>query len=123
MKQLTMINVQGDLQNAWEVFEDEEGQKTFGFIFGDENAEKVEEFIGNKNKWSVLLLRPDYIADSFGQDTILLHVEERCAKTALATAKRMVAETDQLEYLESADDYYPLIVTTGHIADYYRTER
>lgn len=74
------------------------------------------------NKYTVLLLRPEYMADNFGQDTYLAHVEALDVLSAqeLAQWEANLADTppntgdhDPGE----AADYHVLAVFKGHLDD------
>lgn len=77
------------------------------------------------NHYTVLLLRPDYIADEFGKDTYLAHVTADGAKEAMEAAQleAWVAdrEGDELEEpndtAEGPEDYHVLFATMGHQRD------
>ncbi len=43
MKSFTNIIVDGEEQQAWEVYSDDTKEQTVGFIFSDDDAVKVEE--------------------------------------------------------------------------------
>lgn len=45
MKTLTTITVDGDEQQAWEVYSDETKERTIGFIFCDKIAEALENLL------------------------------------------------------------------------------
>lgn len=45
MKSLTTISVQGDEQQALEVYTDDTREQTFGFIFDEGDAGKVEQML------------------------------------------------------------------------------
>ena len=45
MRSLTTIIVQGEEQSAWEVYEDDSAGKTFGFIFEEDSAVRVEHML------------------------------------------------------------------------------
>ncbi|MEI8120449.1 MAG: hypothetical protein WCI20_00240 [bacterium] len=62
-------------------------------------------------KYTVLLLRPDYVADGFGTDTYLAQVEADSVSAAVLAAQAEVAKIDDLD-LESID-YHPLITLEG----------
>ena len=65
------------------------------------------------NKYTVILLRPDYIADTFGHDTYIAHVTASDADNAVLSAQLDVFSADG----ERADDhrnYHPLAVFRGH---------
>jgi len=63
-------------------------------------------------RYTVLLLRPDYVADGFGEDTYLAHVQARTPRAAVKLAQQEVVRLDDLEDVKAAD-YYPLITTKG----------
>jgi len=67
-------------------------------------------------KYSVLLLRPDYVADDYGQDTYMAHVWGTSVDQAIERAQKEAAEADKDED-DCWVDYYPLLVTRGHIDD------
>jgi len=73
----------------------------------------------SKRKFSVLLLRPDYVADNFGQDTHLCHVYARSVARAMEIAQREVATLDCPDEGEHYDDedYHVLLIVPGHIHD------
>lgn len=62
-------------------------------------------------KYTVLLLRPDYVADGFGTDTYLAQVEVDSADAAVLTAQAEVAKLDDLDL--KSTDYHPLITLEG----------
>lgn len=69
-------------------------------------------------KYTVLLLRPDYVASNFGQDTYLAWVEADDVATAQTLAQREAYRSDvPLGDDESANhsDYYVLFVAEGHV--------
>jgi len=63
-------------------------------------------------KFTVLLLRPDYMADGFGEDTYLAHVRAQNPETAIEQAQQEVAKLDDIDDAKAAD-YYPLITIKG----------
>ena len=63
-------------------------------------------------RFTVLLLRPDYVADGFGEDTYLAHVRARTPRAAIKLAQQEVKALDALDYVQ-ATDYHPLITTKG----------
>ena len=65
-------------------------------------------------KYTVLLLRPDYASDTFGQDTYLSHVNATTATGAIGLAQREACVQDDNE---TPTDYYPLAVFAGHLDD------
>jgi hypothetical protein len=62
-------------------------------------------------KYTVLLLRPDYVADDFGTDTYLAQVEADSVSAAVLAAQAEVAEIDDLDL--KSTDYHPLITIEG----------
>lgn len=65
-------------------------------------------------KYSVLLLRPDYIAEPYGQDTYFTHVEATNAEVACNLAQQEAAEADSGD---AAEDYAVLLCIAGHHDD------
>lgn len=80
--------------------------------------------------FTVLLLRPDYRADVFGQDTYCTFItidEDDPHKAILAAqleasvqdgakgADELQDEHEEHEELEDPDDYFPLFVCRGHV--------
>ncbi len=65
-------------------------------------------------RYTILLLRPDYLADAFGQDTYLTHVSEPSVEAAQHAARVEVSEADSNEDFE---DYHVLAVFEGHLED------
>lgn len=74
-------------------------------------------------KYTVLLLRPDYIASDYGQDTYLAWVEADDVAEAQVLAQREAYQSDvppdDDDYDESANrpDYHVLLVVEGHLKD------
>ena len=66
------------------------------------------------NKYSVLLLYPDYIAEDYGQVTYLAHVEAEDHRIAIIQAQReaSLAQGDNEE--DVGEDFYPLLCIEGH---------
>ena len=62
--------------------------------------------------FTVLLLRPDYMTDNFGQDTYLAYVFAPNANTAIDRAREELRAPDQ-----DPLDYHCLFCTTGHHVD------
>ena len=62
-------------------------------------------------KYTLLLLRPDYMADDFGTDTYLAQVKADSVEAAVLAAQAEVAKLDDLAL--SPTDYHPLITTEG----------
>lgn len=65
--------------------------------------------------FTVLLLRPDYVADTFGQDTYLAHVKAPTVALAQKAAQKEAADADTID--EGApcapENYYVLLVLRG----------
>jgi|GEM_PF-1813505 len=73
------------------------------------------------NKYTVVLLRPDYIANSangagHGIDTYIVEVEAESINNALLVAQKEVFSSDKKEKLEpnSPDDYALCVMFEGH---------
>lgn len=68
-------------------------------------------------KYTVLLQRPDYVADQYGADTYMAWVRAVSVEKAIKVAQKEAVEFDDRE--DSADpiDYYPLAVFEGHLYD------
>lgn len=70
------------------------------------------------SNYTVLLLRPDYIADVFGHDTYLAHVVANGVELAMAAGQEEAAFADVEEGCEvTPDDYHVLFTTIGHHED------
>lgn len=69
------------------------------------------------SKFTVVLLRPDYMSDNYGQDIYVAHVEAECATTAYDAAREEVFEADNYDGLEpqSVDDYALCVMFSGHV--------
>ena len=63
--------------------------------------------------WTVLILRPDYIASDYGQDTYLAHVTAPTVDEAQALAQREAAAADSSPH--DGSDYYVLFACRGHL--------
>lgn len=68
------------------------------------------------NKYTVILLYPDYLADNYGQDIYTDHVEAGSPAEAQAVTQRQLArqhaESDEEDTYP--EDFYPLAVFEGH---------
>ncbi len=77
--------------------------------------------IREKRKFTILVLKPDYIADAFGHDTHLAHVEAFNLKLAQDMARVQACHADCQDESEREDanpeDYHILAVFEGHHAD------
>lgn len=73
------------------------------------------------NHFTVLLLRPDYIADEFGKDTYLAHVVATGVEDATRSAQleAITADLDDSMPPEDVvpDDYHVLFACRGHQED------
>lgn len=68
--------------------------------------------------YTVLLLRPDYIAEPYGQDTYLAHVFADWPDDAVEAAQIEVWGLDHGDHgPEPWTDYHPLLVLDGHHYD------
>ena len=80
-------------------------------------AERVLTKLGRRQPqpYTVLVLRPDYMATNYGQDTFLAHVEATGPAQAQRIARREAAAADRSEV--SSEDYYILLLIEGHHDD------
>ena len=72
------------------------------------------------NNYTVLLLRPDYIAAQFGEDTYLAHVIANGPEAAMETGQdeaRDADKEDDDQPLGDPTDYAVLFVCLGHQQD------
>ena len=69
-----------------------------------------------KLEWTILLLRPDYTTDNYGQDTYLTHITAPTSGKALALARKEACGIDN-NGPECREDYFCLFCTTGTHAD------
>lgn len=69
-------------------------------------------------------MRPDYVADPFGQDTYTAHVQAVDGKQAVITAQQAAYTEDTTINVDGAsyrtdfgnpEDYYPVFVHAGHL--------
>lgn len=70
-------------------------------------------------KYSVLLLRPDYVAGEFGHDTYYAFITASTITAAVTCAQQHACLADD-EPMESTHDYYVLLVLEGHHKDLSR---
>lgn len=79
----------------------------------------------SSNKFTVVLMRPDYMTSDFGQDCYVAHVEAVSEYAAVDAGQHEAAEADHKEgeeglrdiwegALPNHEDYYPLLVFEGH---------
>ncbi len=66
-------------------------------------------------EFSVLLLYPDYLADTFGQETYFTHVASESVEAGVRAAQEEAAECQQCEC--DPVDFFPLLVVQGWHAD------
>jgi len=80
-------------------------------------AERVLTKLGRRQPqpYTVLVLRPDYMATNYGQDTFLAHVEAAGPAQAQRMARQQAADADHSE--GASEDYYVLLVLEGHQYD------
>ena len=65
-----------------------------------------------KLEWTILLLRPDYTTDNYGQDTYMTHITATTAVRALELARKEACEADK-NGPECREDYYCLSCVPG----------
>jgi len=65
------------------------------------------------HKFTVLLLYPEYLADTFGQDTYLAWVEAPDLPLAIKAARAQVGRANRAKH----KDFYVLFLCAGHIRD------
>lgn len=73
----------------------------------------AEERPAYRRPFSVLLLYPDYIAETFGTDNYYDHVEARTPQAAVIKAQKRAAKTNGFD-TKTACDMVPLLVLSGH---------
>ena len=69
----------------------------------------------NQRRYTVLLLRPDYVAANYGADTFLAHTRALNAEVAVEQAARAAAARDGQQ--DRSGDYHPLITLEGWHSD------
>lgn len=71
--------------------------------------------------YTVLLLRPDYVADNYGQDTYQAHVTAANVEEAITKGQEQAVEADLapgcIPVEVNPEDYFVLSVHTGHLQD------
>lgn len=68
-----------------------------------------------KKPYTVLLLRPDYVAQEFGKDTFCAYIYAKDAQDAVDKARKEACLVD-LE--DEPEDYYCLFCTPGHVINF-----
>jgi hypothetical protein len=73
----------------------------------------------SQRKYTVLLLYPDYLSDSYGQETFLSHVRAKNVRDAIAQAQSEVMRVNDWDsnVVEDKSHFYPLSVFEGHLKD------
>ena len=67
-----------------------------------------------ESAWTVLLLRPDYVAEDFGHDTLTLHVK---AVTEACAAEAAWKRAGGLDGTGEPADYYCLFCARGTVCN------
>lgn len=74
-----------------------------------------------RTPFTVLILRPDYVASDFGHDTYLAHVDAVSPERAEEEARMEAWVADQSpqdeEGVGEPEDYHVLCVFPGHLSD------
>ena len=68
--------------------------------------------------FTVVLMRPDYVASTFGQDVYTAHVEAAHGKHAVIVAQNEALAADirdNWNIFGEPEDYYPVFVHAGHL--------
>lgn len=84
---------------------------------------KQGEGIRLARTYTVLLLRPDYSTDNYGQDTYMTHIDALNVEAAIRLARVEALQADTppedrkgLSY-NNLEDYFVLLVAEGHVID------
>lgn len=80
-----------------------------------EHVQALQEQYGRTKPYTVLVLRPDYMATNYGQDTFLAHVEAAGPAQAQRIARQQAADADHSG--STSEDYYVLLLIEGHHDD------
>ncbi|PTT35469.1 hypothetical protein DBR23_23480 [Acidovorax sp. HMWF018] len=75
------------------------------------HVRSLQQECGRVRPYTVLVLRPDYAATNYGQDTFLSHVNATSPLQAQQIARREAAEADRSE--QPSEDYYILLTLEG----------
>lgn len=71
-----------------------------------------------KTQWTVVLLRPDYIAEEYGEDTYVAHVEADGNEwgTVIKAAQAQAYKVDKKDKvnIERKTDYKAIAIFAGH---------
>lgn len=73
-------------------------------------------------KYTIVLLRPDYIADPYGQDILVFHTEGETRSKAVwdAQCEALKYDTAQGNQPDHADDYAVVIAFEGDCQEAFR---
>ena len=66
--------------------------------------------------WTVLLLKPDYVAEQYGEDTFMTLVQATTPGKALTRARKQAEAADDVA--DSGDDYTCLFCAEGCVRNY-----
>jgi hypothetical protein len=66
-----------------------------------------------KKKFTVVLLRPDYIADEFGKDIFSDYVMAYGPEDAIKQARKTASVVDEISE-DAAEEYHALVVYEGY---------
>lgn len=79
------------------------------------HARFLQQEHGRVRPYTVLVLRPDYMAANYGQNTFLAHVRADDPALAQRLARQEAAAADRSEAF--SEDYYILLTLEGHHYD------
>jgi len=65
-------------------------------------------------QYTVIMVVPDYLAESYGTDIIDIHVSEPDLDAAIVQAQRLAA-VGRNQPVDRADDFYVTFVCEGHV--------
>ena len=65
--------------------------------------------------YTVILMHPDYYAETYGQDSTVRHVNAREPGTEIRRAQRDAAQEAECDDQES--DWFPIACFAGHLQD------
>ena len=66
-------------------------------------------------KFTVILMRPESVSETYGQDVYFAHVEAKRARFAVQPALSQVVEADKEDLDLSDEDYICVAVLDGHV--------